>query len=159
MKRSVLLTIGLALLVGAVAFAQAKPDFSGTWAPDPAAAEAGGGARGARGAGMMGGPMTVTQTANELTVERTMGQNAVKTVYKLDGTESVNEMAGRGGAATKSTSVAKWDGTKLVITTKSEGRQGPVERVQTWYLNPDGTLTIEQPGQGGAVRKTVYKKS
>ncbi len=158
MKRSVLVTIGLALLVGAVAFAQAKPDFSGTWAPDPAA-EAGAGARGARGGGMMGGgPMTVTQTANELIVERTMGQATIKMVYKLDGTESVNEMAGR-GAAMKSTSVAKWDGARLVITTKSEGRQGPVERVQTWYLNPDGTLTIEQPGQGGEVRKTVYKKS
>jgi len=153
MKRSVLLTLGLALLVGAVAFAQAKPDFSGTWTPDPSAAPAGGGGRG----GGMGGPMKVTQTANELTVERTMGENAIKLVYKLDGTESVNEMMGRGGMM-KQASVAKWDGAKLLITTKMEGPQGPTDRTQTWYLE-GGNLVIEQPGgRDAAIRKTVYKK-
>jgi len=153
MKRSVLLTLGLALLVGAVAFAQAKPDFSGTWTVDPSTAPA----AGARAGGMMGGPMKVAQTANELTVERTMGENTVKSVYKLDGTESVNEMMGRGGMV-KQASVAKWDGAKLLITTKMEGPQGPTERTQTWYLEA-GNLVIEQPGgRDGAVRKTVYKK-
>jgi hypothetical protein len=106
----------------------------------------------------MGGPMTVTQTEKQLTVERTMGQNTMKTVYNLDGTESKNEMTGRGGQTMTSTSTAKWDGSKLVITTKSEGPSGPVERTQTWSLTADGNLQIEQPGQGGNVRTTVYTK-
>ena len=85
------------LAVSSVAFAQ-KPDFSGTWTPDapaaaPAAPAGGGGGRG----GGMGGPMTVKQTATELTIERTMGENKTTATYKLDGTESVNKMMGRGG--------------------------------------------------------------
>ncbi len=157
MKRSMLFGVFLALVVVTVAFAQGKPNFQGVWAPQTppaAAAPAGGGGRGGGG-----GPMTVTQTATQLTVERTMGQNTMKTVYNLDGTESKNEMAGRGGGApTTSTSTVKWDGAKLVITTKSEGANGPQERVQTWSLSPEGNLAIEQPGQGGAVRTTVYSK-
>ena len=57
------------LAVSSVAFAQ-KPDFSGTWTPDATAAPAapaGGGGGGGRGGGMAG-PMTVKQTATELTI-------------------------------------------------------------------------------------------
>jgi hypothetical protein len=55
------------LAVATLANAQGKPDFSGTWVPDPAA-EAGGGGRGM-------GP--VKQTADTLTVERMGGENKV----------------------------------------------------------------------------------
>jgi len=154
MKRSVMFGMFLALVVATVAFAQAKPNFAGTWTPQAPAA----GAEQGRGRGM-GGPMTVTQDEKTLTVERTMGQNTMKTVYNLDGTESKNERAGRGGGApTVQTSTTKWDGAKLVITTKFEGPNGPVEQVQTWSLTADGNLQIEQPGQGGNVRTTVYTK-
>jgi pectate lyase len=163
MKRSVLFGVFLALVVVAVAFAQGKPNFAGTWTLDQAKTEAlnpapaGGGGGGGRGMG--GGPMTVAQTDKQLTIEQTMGQNTVKSVYNLDGTESKNESMGRGGTPTTLTSTVKWDGNKLLITTKSEGPSGPVERVQTWSLNPDGTLTIERPGRGGgAAMKTVYTK-
>ena len=157
MKRSVLFGLFLALVVVAVAFAQGKPSFAGKWTPEAPAA---GAAAGGGGRGMGGGPMTVTQDAKTLTVERTMGQNTVKLVYNLDGTESKNEMPGRGGGApTVQTSTAKWDGAKLVITTKSEGPNGPVERTQTWSLSAEGNLQIEQPaGRGGEMRTTVYKK-
>src|SRR5687768_4683006 len=148
------------LSVATMAFAQAKPDFSGTWTPDAAAAPApttgGGGGGGMRGGG--GGPMVVKQTATELTIERTMGENKVTQVYKLDGTESENKMMGRGGEmVTKST--AKWDGSKLTISTKSTGPDG-AERVQTqtWSLE-GGNLTIEQAGRDGAVQKRVFKKT
>ena len=40
--------------------------------------------------------------------------------YKLDGTESKNTMMGRGGTPTESVSTAKFDGGKLVITTKQD---------------------------------------
>ena len=139
------------LAVSSVAFAQ-KPDFSGTWTPDAAAAPPAGGGRG------MAGPMTVKQTADTLTIERTMGENKVTSVYKLDGTESENKMMGRGGeVVTKST--AKWDGTKLVISTTRPGQDGtPMTQTQTWSLD-GGNLVIERPGRDGAVNKTVYKKS
>ena len=148
------------LAVSSVAFAQ-KPDFSGTWTPDAAAAPAapaGGGGGGQRGGGMGGGPMTVKQTATELTIERTMGENKTTATYKLDGTESVNKMMGRGGEMeTKST--AKWDGSKLVISTQRPGQDGAMmTQTQTWSLE-GGNLTIESPGRDGAPMKRVYKKT
>ncbi len=154
MKRSLLFGVFLALVVASLALAQGKPNFSGTWTPQAPAA----GAEQGRGRGMGGGPMTVTQTEKQLTVERTLGGNTMKQVFNLDGTESKNEMMGRGGQTMTSTSTAKWDGSKLVITTKSEGPNGPQERTQTWSLTADGNLQIEQPGQGGNVRTTVYTK-
>jgi hypothetical protein len=145
------------LALSSVAFAQ-KPDFSGTWAPDAAAAPAppAGGGGGQRGG--PGGPMTVKQTATELTIERTMGENKMTSVYKLDGSPSENKMMGRGGeVVTKST--AKWDGNKLVISTERPGQDGaPMTQVQTWSLE-GGNLVIERPGRDGAVAKVVYKKS
>ena len=153
------------LSVASIAFAQAKPDFSGSWTVDasampapPAGAEGRGGGRG----GMMGGPMVVKQTADSLTIEQTRGENKVVSTYKLDGTESVNKMTrGRGENATEVEvkSTAKWDGNKLVISTQQPGRGGEMmTQVQTWSLD-GGVLTIERPAQDGTVRKTVYKKT
>jgi hypothetical protein len=152
MKRATVGMIATAVLaVATMAFAQAKPDFSGTWAPDAAAAPGapagtgGGGGGGGRG---MAGPMTVKQAGDTLTIERTMGDNKVTQTYKLDGSESKN--AGRGGEVV---STAKWDGSKLVITTKTENG----DQVQTWSME-GGNLTIERTGGRGA-GKTTYKKS
>jgi hypothetical protein len=161
MKRATVGMIATAVLaVATMAFAQAKPDFSGTWAPDAAAAPAapaapagtgGGGAPGGGGGGGgrgMAGPMTVKQSGDTLTIERTMGDNKVTQTYKLDGSESKN--AGRGGEVV---STAKWDGSKLVITTKTENG----DQVQTWSME-GGNLTIERTGGRGAGKMT-YKKS
>ena len=145
------------LAVSSVAFAQ-KPDFSGTWTPDaaaaPAAPAAGAGGRG----GGMAGPMTVVMKGDTLTVERMAGENKIVANYKLDGTPSENKMMGRGGeVVTKST--AKWDGDKLVISTERPGQDGaPMTQVQTWSLE-GGNLVIERPGRDGATNKTVYKKT
>jgi hypothetical protein len=148
MQRARIGLIAAAILaVATVAFAQ-KPDFSGTWTAEPAAAPTGGGGG---GAGMRGGggPMTVKQTADTLSIER-QGQNgAMTTTYKLDGSESKNP--GRGGADMVST--AKWDGSKLVITTKTD--QG--DTTQTWSME-GGNLVIERTG-GRGPSKTTYKKS
>ena len=157
MKRATVGMIATAVLaVATMAFAQAKPDFSGTWAPDAAAAPAapagtGGGAPGGGGGGGgrgMAGPMTVKQAGDTLTIERTMGDNKVTQTYKLDGSESKN--AGRGGDVV---STAKWDGSKLVITTKTDNG----DQVQTWSME-GGNLTIERTGGRGAGKMT-YKKS
>ena len=94
----------------------------------------------------MMGPMVVKQTATELTIERTQGEAKVVSTYKLDGTESVNKMMGRGGEVeTKST--AKWDGAKLVISTQRPGPDGAMmTQAQTWSLE-GGNLVIERPGR------------
>jgi uncharacterized protein YdeI (BOF family) len=145
------------LAVSTVAFAQ-KPDFSGTWAPDAAAAPpAGGGGGGQRGGGMAG-PMTVKQDATSLSIERTAGENKVVTTYKLDGSETVNKQQGRGGEIEIKTT-AKWDGTKLVLSTSRPGQDGaPMVQSQTWSLE-GGNLVVERAGRDGAVQKTTYKKS
>jgi hypothetical protein len=145
MKRATTGIIATAVLaVATMAFAQAKPDFSGSWAPevDPAAAPAGG------GRGMGGGPMTVKQTATELTIERQGRGGAMSTVYKLDGSETKIAMGQGEGIAT-----AKWDGDKLVISTKI----GENTNTQTWSL-AGGVLTIERTG-GRGPSKTTYKKT
>ena len=91
------LTAVLAVALAVTGYAQ-KPDFSGAWAPDvdPAAAAPAGGGGGGRGGG---GPMTVKQTATELSIERAGrgGGAPTTTTYKLDGTET--EVTMRGGTA------------------------------------------------------------
>ena len=151
MKRKLGMTAALVVALALTGYAQ-KTDFSGTWTPDvPADTTAappagGGGGGGGRGGG---GPMTVKQTADTLSIER-QGQNgATTTTYKLDGSEF--EVAGRGGAMMKTT--AKWDGAKLVITSKTDNG----DQVQTWSL-ADGKLTVERTG-GRGPSKTVYKKT
>ena len=155
MKRARIGMIATAVLaVATMAFAQ-KTDFSGSWAPevDPAAAAGGGGG----GRGMMAGPMTVKQTADTLTVERTFGENKVVQTYKLDGTETTNTQQGRGGPV-EIKSTAKWDGPKLVITSKRPGQDGAiVETTATWSL-AGGVLTVENAGGRGPSKQT-YKKT
>src|SRR4029079_10781120 len=75
MRRKLGLTAVLVVALAVAGYAQ-KPDFSGTWAPDvdPAAAAPAGGGGGGRGGG---GPMTVKQTATELSVERQGGSSAM----------------------------------------------------------------------------------
>jgi hypothetical protein len=153
MKKIVLLVLVMALAVAGSSFAQGKPNFAGTWAPKVdanAAPPAGGGGGGQRGGG---GPMTVKQTAAELTTERTMGETTMATVYKLDGTESINKSQ-RG----ESKSTAKFDGAKLVIKTTAEGPNGPTETTQTWTLSADGKeLTVVSASARGD-RTVTYTK-
>jgi len=172
MKRARTGIIAAAILaVASVAFAQ-KPDFSGTWTLDPEAsgmaaapgggapgggAPGGGGGGGGRGGGgALGNGATVKQTADTLTIERTMGDNKVTSTYKLDGTESKNTIMGRGGNQVESTSTAKWDGTSLVITTKMDMGNGPMETTQKWTVS-GSTLTVESTNARGT-QKRVYKK-
>jgi hypothetical protein len=147
--------------VATMAWAQ-KPDFSGTWTLDPSAsgAPAGGGGGGGRGGGRGGilgmGPATVKQTATELTVESTMGDNKVTRTYKLDGSESKNTVMGRGGNQMEQLSVAKWDGDKLNIVTKQTFNDQTFETTEVWSVS-GSTLTVESTNARGT-QKRVYKK-
>ena len=149
MRRKLGLTAVIVVALAVAGYAQ-KPDFSGTWTPEQAAAPAptGGGGGGGGGRGMAG-PMTVKQTADSLTIERTTGRGAMTTSYKLDGD---SEVAGRGGAMMKVST--KWDGSKLVITTHTDNG----DQVQTWSLD-GGKLSIERQTPNGAMKTTYTKGS
>ena len=96
------------------------------------------------------------QTADALTVERSIGENKITSTYKLDGSESKNTMMGRGGQSVESVSTAKFDGQALVITTKMDMGNGPQESTQKWTVS-GSTLTIETTNARGT-QKMVYKK-
>jgi hypothetical protein len=92
--------------------------------------------------------MTVKQTETDLTVERQGRNGAQSTTYKLDGTPSKVTMG-----QMEATATAKWDGDKLVITTKTDNG----ENTQTWSME-NGMLKIDRTG-GRGPSSTTYKKS
>ena len=69
--------IAAAILAVAMAAWAQKPDFSGTWTLDPSSAPAGGGDEGGGGSALGNGPATVKQTAETLTIQRTIGGDTV----------------------------------------------------------------------------------
>jgi hypothetical protein len=170
MKHALMAALVLFLALPQVTWAQAKPDFSGTWTfdeakSDPAPARAGGGGGGGgRGGGRMGGApataLTIKQTAAELTMDKTTAQGAQTVVYKLDGSESKNTI-GMGPATSK----AAWDGSKIVIATTQtvQGRGGEITIDSKDIYSVEGnTLTIETTRNtpaGAQTRKLIYTKS
>jgi hypothetical protein len=160
-----IVTAGLALGLAAPALAQTKPDFSGHWTLDTEKSDP---MRGPGGGGPMGGgprgPVTlkVTQTATDLTIERSMGDRTMKTVYKLDGSEAVNQ-GPRGG---EQRSKSRWDGTSLVTESvqpmSTPGGDFTLEARETRTLQDDGTMlvvTVTRSPRGENTRKTVFRKS
>jgi len=152
MKRARIGVIAAAVLaVATMAFAQ-KPDFSGSWTLDPEASGMTGGGGGGGRMGGMAGPMVVKQSGDTLTTETTRGENKITLTYKLDGSESTNTVMGRNGSMEQK-STAKWDGSKIVITTTTANG----ESTQTWSME-GGNLVIEGTGGRGPTKR-VYKKT
>jgi hypothetical protein len=155
MKRVFLLACAVAVILPVAARAQGKTDFSGTWTLDASKSDAPAG-RGGRGAAA--GPMTIVQDAATLTQKR--GEQTL--TYKLDGSESTNQMMGRGGAMDVK-SKAHWDGAKLVIeTTRDMGGMAMTSK-EVRSLSADGKeMTIETTAsmpQGDMSNKQVFTKS
>jgi hypothetical protein len=173
MRRVTSIVFALALAMPLAAWAQSKPDFSGSWTvnaeksdPPPqrggGGGAGGGGGRAGGGGGRMGGgpagPLTIKQTASDLAIT-TEGRNGpVTSTYKLDGTESSNEMPGRGGASMTVKSTAKWDGSKIVIATTRDMGGNSMTITETRSLSADGKeMTVETATPNGS-RKVVYTK-
>jgi hypothetical protein len=153
------------------------PDFSGRWTEVPAAAGAAG--RGAPGAGRgdmgsgWGSPITITQTASQLTVEyaffsRGDMQPPLKYVFALDGSETSNKIMMGSGPLVEVTSAA-WDGEKLVLKTRQtftdpgSGKPVNADMTQTLSLASPTSLVVEAARAGvlgGAAvsTKTSYQK-
>jgi hypothetical protein len=164
MKRMTALLSAAAVAVMTVGVFAQTPNFAGKWSrvDDPAAAAPAGGAGGGRGFGGRGGfgqEVTITQDASTIKMEWMQGQGGMQTrTYKLDGSDSVNQVMGRGGEAAPQTSKAVWEGGKLVITTTTQfGENKQVLSME------GGNLVVEQtnPGRGGGApttTKITYKK-
>jgi hypothetical protein len=154
----------LCVLVFAAAIAdpiaQSRPDFSGEWRPPardtPPQQPTG------------GGPpppprtlsITITQTTDELKIARrveTDGHEAVYNfTYKLDGTESVNQM----GPLVFYTR-GSWEGGSLVLASDVSVEDRRIGTLRESYTLEDGKLTIDtiRTGPAGTMKdKTVHEK-
>jgi len=148
MKRIAILALATAVVLPFSARAQSKPDFSGTWTMDAAKSDPAPQGRGGGG----GGSQTVKQTATELSVTTEGRQGPQTRTYKLDGSDSMNP--GRGGAQVKS--VAKWDGSSIVIeTTQDMGGQSVTTKE---VRKMDGANMVVETSFNGNSRKVVYTK-
>lgn len=163
-RTSVLVALlAFVLALPALAIAQ-SPNFSGKWIQDveksdpPPQGMGGGGGRGPAGPQSY----TIAQTATELAIERETPNGVMKSVFKLDGSESVNA-GGRGGEIK---SKSKWDGAKLVTTSvqtmNMQGNEVTIESTETRSLEADGTMTVvtvRKTPNGETTRKLVFKKA
>src|SRR5437867_11035907 len=159
MRRVHLMAIVTATVIPFAARAQGKPDFSGTWTMDAAKSDPAPQGRGGGGGG--GGSVTIKQTATELAVTSEGRQGPQTMTYKLDGSESTNQVMGRGGAQTVK-SKAKWDGSSLVIDTTRDMNGTTVTTKEVRRLDSGGkemvVETTAQTPQGEQKRKVVYTK-
>ena len=145
-------TAAAILAAATVVWAQ-KPDFSGTWTLDPAGAPAESGGGGPLGSG----PATVRQTADALTIERTVDDSTVILTYKLDGSDSRNTMAGRDGQSIDSMSTVRWQGPKLTIVTRLETGGQIVQSTDVWTV--EGSTLIVETTDARGTQKRIYKRS
>ena len=114
MKRISVLTFLIVVAITTLAFAQAKPDFSGTWVLDDTKSNLGRVGPGAKQAQMRTVTLVLKQTHDTLTIQRAVGEQKGTAVYKLDGSESTNKLPS--GDETKSR--LKWvDGTLVSRST------------------------------------------
>jgi len=160
MKRVLLLAATMAVILPFAAHAQGKPDFSGTWTLDTAKSDPPPQGRGGGGGGA--GSVTIKQTGTELAVTSEGRQGPQTMTYKLDGSESSNQVMGRGGAQTVK-STAKWDGSTLIIETTRDFQGTPITTKEVRRLDNGGKeMVVEsttQTPQGEMKRKVVYTKS
>ena len=158
MKRVLLFALAAAVVLPFHARAQAKADFSGTWTLDTAKSDP---APQGRGGGGGAASVTIKQTGSELAVTSEGRQGPQTMTYKLDGSESTNQVMGRGGAqSVKST--AKWDGSSLVIeTTRDMGGMSITSKEVRRLDNGGKDMIVEtttQTPNGEQKRKVVYTK-
>jgi hypothetical protein len=158
MKLKSILFVGAVLAMAAISWAAADThtDFSGTWKADMAKSDF----------GPMGGPDEQTNVIEhkdpKLKIKQSVkgGQRPgdSESNYMTDGTESTNK---RGAQDVKT--VAKWDGAKLVMTTKLNAQGMDVTVTATYELAADGkTMTISSvinTPQGDFNTKVVFNKS
>ena len=133
------LLLSLTLTVG---LEQAKPDFSGKWTKIPTSP----------GEGVE--TMTISQTADTLTVETQSPRGVMRWVQKLDGSESKNVIKPANAPEYVQVSTTTWDGDSLVTRTPVPDASEPhvlttVTRLEGATLVIHVTQTIDATGPSG----------
>jgi hypothetical protein len=125
--------------------AAAHPDYSGTYALDPAQSEG----------QMLPEKMTlkITQTADGLAVERAQttqrGESTTQMKYTLDGAPSKNTLS-MGGNSVDVSTVVTWEGASPVLTSTMKFGENDAQSVEKWSLAPDGKkLSIDRKISAG----------
>ncbi len=148
-----LIVISCLLLLSVGIFAQAN--FSGTWSLNESKSKFGDSQF-----RIAATTMTVTQAANNLTVESIMagpdGEMKTSAKYSLDGQATENT----GFMDMKSKSVVAWsaDKTSIVISTTMSMDGNEFKTTQTWKLAENGKVLINDqsmPSQDGGEMKTT----
>ena len=160
MKRIVLLLLALTVVLHTAAWAQARPDFTGTWkfaASNPPNYP------GSAGWGIPSPTIVVKQSATEVTVESGQYGGQMTVVYKLDGSDTIWEAPSvtQSGstAVVKWRTKARWDGNKLILFTWNTA----LNQLRDILSLSGGGLTIvrgtEQPGPSTNATLTYSKGS
>lgn len=151
-----LLTVMVVAVIPFTARAQSRPDFSGTWTRDGAKSDPSPQGRGG------GSSHTIKQTATEIVVTIAGRGGPETSIYKLDGSESTNQVQSPEGPLTVK-ATARWDGASLVIETTREIRGMTITTKEVRTLDVIGKeMTIEaitRSPQGEIKRKVVFVKS
>ena len=111
---------------------QTKPDFSGKWTKIPASP------------GESVDTMTISQTADTLTIETQSPDGVVRWVQKLDGSESRNVIK-QAPMDSVQVSTTTWDGDSLVTRTPVRDASAPY--VLTTVTRLDGATLVIQVTQ------------
>lgn len=155
MIRKLLSIASLTALLLMTAFAQQKPDFSGTWKLNVAKSDF----------GMLPGPTSRTDVithkdpsvSDSVSLENAEGKQQYTTSYTTDGKEVVNKIGPR---EVKST--MKWSGSNLAVSSKLVYNDVDVTGESTWTLSGDGkTLTISihyASAMGETDQKLLFEK-
>ena len=157
-KHIALLLVALTVGVSA-AWAQAKPDLSGTWrlsATNPPNYP------GSAGWGVPSPTVVVKQSASEISIQGGQyGAQAMTVVYKLDGTDTIwdapSVTQSGSTAVVKWRTKARWDGNKLILFTWNTA----LNQMRDILSVSNGTLTVvrgtEQPGPSTNATLTYAK--
>jgi hypothetical protein len=150
LRRFFLLCVPAAML-----FAADKPNYSGHWVVDLAKSDF----------GMMPPPEKLERDIDHKdpdmkikTVQKGQrGESTTESKYTTDGKETTIQMRGRDAKV-----IAKWDGAKLIVASKSEFNGAEISQTETWNLSADGkTLSIDnaiKAPQGEFTVKSVFTK-
>ena len=158
MKRITLLLVALTVGVSA-AWAQAKPDFTGSW---KLSATTPPNYPGSAGWGIPSPTLVVKQSPTEVTIQAGQyGPMPMTVTYKLDGSDTIWEAPSvtQSGstAVVKWRTKARWDGSKLILFTWNTA----LNQMRDVLSVSNGALTIvrgtEQPGPSTNATLTYNK--
>ena len=171
MKRQVAIGACVVMVVASAIRAQTRPDFSGVWKPLDSGTATAPAPPPPPPAPPGGGPppppppprtiaLTIVQSATELRIERRADAGGREVVYnftyKLDGTESGNQM----GSILLKTEAA-WEGNALVLSSVVSVEDKPLGQLKEVYGPENGDLVVESTRHtpaGVMTAQTVHRK-